>query len=314
LVNFAGLGVFVLGTVVIVARFGLVIVLRDWLWVWLLAGLLAVSLTDLRGWLRGVVVDWLPFIAVIVGYDLIRGVAEPALSQAHYAQQIGFDHLVFGGQLPTVWLQQRLWNASHRHVYDYLTWALYNSHFLVTVIVAAVLWRVNHERFLRFRMMVATLALSAMTTFAVFPTLPPWLAASDGRIPPVSRIIDHIWLHVGIKQGQAIFEQGARWSNEVAAWPSLHAAYPMLLLAFFWRRSRWWTRLGLATYVLAMGFAVVYSGEHYVFDVFGGWFYALCAFAVVDLAYRRLELRRRRQTLSVEDHGVLTGNPRRVEA
>src|SRR4051794_15255416 len=58
-VSAVGVGVFVAATVVLVATQGLILS-RDWLFGWLLLGLLALSLSDPVRWLRGVVVDWLP--------------------------------------------------------------------------------------------------------------------------------------------------------------------------------------------------------------------------------------------------------------
>ena len=43
-------------------------------------GLLALSTTNLRGWLRSVVLEWLPLALVLAAYDLLRGHADtPAL-------------------------------------------------------------------------------------------------------------------------------------------------------------------------------------------------------------------------------------------
>jgi membrane-associated phospholipid phosphatase len=54
----------------------------------------------------------------------------------------------------------------------------------------------------------------------------------------------------------------------------MHAATTLFICMFFWRGARPWLRAILAAYVLAMAFTLVYSGEHYVFDVVIGWFYA----------------------------------------
>ena len=46
--------------------------------------------------------------------------------------------------------------------------------------------------------------------------------------------------------------------------PSLHTAYATLAAGFFWFGKRWWQKALLACYPLAMGFALLYGGEHYV--------------------------------------------------
>jgi membrane-associated phospholipid phosphatase len=48
-----------------------------------------------------------------------------------------------------------------------------------------------------------------------------------------------------------------------------------------------WARALLLLYPLAMGFTLVYTGEHYIFDVVLGWVYAVGVYALV-LAYERV--------------------------
>jgi PAP2 superfamily len=292
LLTWGGLAVYLAFSAVAFTRWNLV-TRQDWLWVWLLGGLLAVSLADLRGWVRGVLRDWLPFMAIILAYDLLRGMSDSLGLVAHSQPAIAFDRFLFGGNLPTLELQHKLFPGHQPlHWYDYATWVVYSTHFLTTVLVAAVLWRINRERFRRFSTRVVTLAFAGMATFAVFPTRPPWLAALDGIIPPTRRIIHHVSNHLGFEQIGAIYEKGSHFANAVAAVPSLHAAFPMLLLLFFWSGARWAVRAFLGAYVLAMGFVLVYSGEHYVFDILVGWAYAGGTMVAVEAVARARGRRR----------------------
>jgi len=81
--------------------------------------------------------------------------------------------------------------------------------------------------------------------------------------------------------------------------PSLHAAYPMLLLLFFWARGRPWMRALLVGYVLAMAFSLVYLGEHFVIDELAGW----CAAAAVYFGGSRLLDWRQRRRLGHDQRG-----------
>ena len=72
--------------------------------------------------------------------------------------------------------------------------------------------------------------------------------------------------------------------------PSLHAAYTLLITLFLWRSAPRWARPLLAAYPLAMAFALVYTAEHYLFDILLGWTYTLVAVWVVN----RVADRRRR--------------------
>jgi hypothetical protein len=104
---------------------------RDVITAWVLVLLWAACGGEWRTWRRAVVRDWLPLIAVLFLYDLLRGSADelgsrlvglPALANgktgsdgidhAHVLPQLRADELLFGwatgGQVPTVWLQERL--------------------------------------------------------------------------------------------------------------------------------------------------------------------------------------------------------------
>jgi membrane-associated phospholipid phosphatase len=79
-----------------------------------------------------------------------------------------------------------------------------------------------------------------------------------------------------------VFEDGKAYANEVAAMPSLHAAFAMLLALYLWRLVPRYTRPLLALYPPAMTLALVYAGEHYVVDCIAGWLYAVFAFVSVN--------------------------------
>ncbi len=269
--------VYLIALATVIAAWGLPVA-RDQLFFWLGLGLLAFSVAAWRSW-GSMVLEWLPFFGLLVLYDNLRGAVAVAPSQAHLAPQLDVERWLFGGTLPTVWLQRNLWEPFHLHWYDYAVWAVYMTHFFAVWIVAAVLWRVARHRFRRYVGLVVALTLGAFLTYWLFPAQPPWLAGDLGRIAPVDRVVPWVWGELGVGTLQSVYENGGL-VNRVAAMPSLHAAYPFLLLLFFWAGG-WWVRIGLGLYALAMGFALVYGGEHFVADILAGW---AMAGAVVALA------------------------------
>jgi hypothetical protein len=286
-----GLGAYIVATIVLLSFTG-VLLARETIFLWLLVGLLVISLTDVRGFARGVIFDWLPFYLILVGYDFLRGfVGSHPLFDPHFLPQIDFDNFFFGS-IPTVELQERLYEVGRLPWYDVLAWATYLTHFFMVFVVAAVLWRVARPRFLEFRAMVLTLSISAFATYALFPAAPPWMASDDGLIGgPVYRITGSVWSELGVYPAASIWDKGDSLYNPVAALPSLHAAFPMLLLCFFWRYGLWARLIGIA-YVLSMAWALVYGGEHYVFDVLVGWGYAAAVYFGVRWVRARWAARR----------------------
>jgi hypothetical protein len=253
---------------------------EDDILVWVTAALFVASLSDLGAWRRGLVRDWLPLYVVLALYALLRGYASHVLWGPFSRPQIAFDSFIGGGQPPTVTLQRWLFRANDLRPWDYVTWLCYMSHFFTSFVVAGVLWKRDHDRFKRFVALFVGLTFLGYITYVLYPALPPWLASETGHIAPITRIVPVVWTHIGVHQASALFTGNNQFDNNIAAMPSLHAAYPMLLLLFFWQRARPALRAILVGYVLAMAFTLVYSGEHFVLDEVVGWSYAIITFVV----------------------------------
>jgi membrane-associated phospholipid phosphatase len=270
---------------------------HDLVFLWFALGMAAFSVTDLRRRVPRLVIEWAPFIAVLFVYDRLRGFADGLVFQAREYPQIHVEAALFGNPIPTVWLQSHLWHGEgHLHWWDYLTWFVYLTHFFATLIVAAVLWTWAHEKFSRFATMVCVLALTGFATYALYPAVPPWLAAQHGSVGESNRIIGVVWRHVPIAHYGSLFEKGQTYANNVAAMPSLHAGYALLVTLYLWRLVPRWARPLLALYPFAMAFALVYSGEHYVVDCLAGWVYAAGSFVAVNMWFER----RSRRALALE--------------
>src|SRR3954454_4060306 len=252
---------------------------RDELFLCLGLGLLAFSVSACRSW--GVMLlEWLPFFGLLVAYDYLRGAVSVLPAQAHVIPQIDADKALFGGSVPTVWLQQHLWTLGQYHWYDYGIWVVYMTHFFTVWVVAAVLWRVARPRFRRYVVITVALTVAAFLTYWLSPAQPPWLAADGGQLPQVTRIVPLVWGQLGVPTMKSAYENDS-FVNTVAAMPSLHAAYPLMLMLFFWSVGTR-VRIVLGAYTLAMAFTLVYGGEHFVVDILIGWAMALAIYAGVS--------------------------------
>jgi membrane-associated phospholipid phosphatase len=257
---------------------------KDLVFLWFAVGMAAFCVTDLRRRIPRLVMEWAPFIGILFVYDRLRGIADGLVAPVQEVPQIRAEALLFGKPIPTVWLQTHLWDGTnHIQWWDYLTWFVYLTHFFATLIVAAILWTWAHDKFSRFATMVCVLALTGFATYALYPAVPPWLAARHGSIGQSNRLIGIVWQHVPIAHYGSLFEKGQSYANNVAAMPSLHAAYALLVVLYLWRIVPRWSRPLLALYPPAMAFSLVYSGEHYVVDCLMGWLYAVASFVAVNL-------------------------------
>lgn len=272
-----------------------------------------------RGWRAWwqMMVDWLPFEAVLLAYDYSRGYASPYSAQQVKEQlypivdvhnslgvplHVAFpiradrwlgDHLGMG-TMPTIWVQEHFHSGTSIPWYGVLVSLTYCSHFLVMPIVAIVLWIHNRERFRVWMNLVIVLAVVGVATYFLYPMAPPWLADDGGVFPGgfVGRYTAEGFDLIGLHMVGGLVSQGQYLVNPVAAMPSLHTAYATLAAGFFWLGRRWWQRVLLACYPLAMCFALLYGGEHYLVDELAGIAYALVILAV----WRFLRARRLRST------------------
>lgn len=282
-----------------------------------IGGAILVLLTILvagQGWAAWgrMVRDWLPFWAVLVAYDYSRGLANPytlhqletnrfPIRDVHNSVgapiRVGLPididrwigtHLGMGG-MPTTWVQQTFHPGAHDPWFAPLVSLTYTSHFIVMPVVALVLWVTNRERFRVWMRMVVALAVAGVTTYFLYPLVPPWMASSGGAFPgpTVGRYTTDGFDAMGMHLVGVALDQGQYLANPVAAMPSLHVAYATLAVGFFWWDKTWWQRVLLALYPVAMCFSLVYGGEHYVTDELAGAAYAVAIITVWRILRRR---------------------------
>jgi membrane-associated phospholipid phosphatase len=220
-----------------------------------------------------------PLIFYLLAFGLfaqLRTLTDDAGMPVQYEYAIDLERALFG-DVPSVWLQERLYEPARASLVNVYASVTYLSYFLVAhVIILAAWWR-QRERFALYAAAVlATLYLGVLGSL-LLPTAPPWLAAREGLVPETSRVFRE--LAAVISPGS--YEQGLQLAgaNDVAAMPSLHMAVTVVVAICLWRLGPWARALGLI-YAASMAFALVYLGEHYFIDVIAGVFTAALGWAI----------------------------------
>jgi hypothetical protein len=250
--------------------------------------------------------DFGPFILLLLSYDAMRGFADDLGGQVHVDYPIAIDKALFFGHVPTVVLQGWLFDPNSPHWYDYGAALLHVMHFILPLFFAAIIWQHYRQHYWPFVISLLLTSYAAFVTFMLVPTAPPWVAGLKGDLPGVHLV------HESLPALASIYHVLS--PNEVAAMPSLHAAYPWLFLLFAWRI--WgWRATAFAVYPAAVFFAVVYLGHHYVADLLGGMLYATIAYAVVCSALaRRLAEKARGLPSRLRSRRAVEGGALGVEA
>lgn len=287
-------------------RIGLVVYLAVLLWycvtrgipidrigqtVWILAGIFAAGLG--RTWQQHlrVLIDWIPLLAALVLYDHTRGIADGLGMTVRVGELVSAERWLFGGELPTTWLQDHLYDPAQVHWWDVMVAIVYFTHFVVPWALAAVLYLRSRPLWVGYIRRVLLLSYAGLLTYILVPAAPPWYAAQVGEIDgEVARISTRGWWELGLTFADVMLKDAQAQSNQVAALPSLHAAFALLVPIILWplvgrlgsvagRRvglvAMAALRVVLVLFPIAMGFTLAYGGEHYVVDVLAGWLYVV---------------------------------------
>jgi membrane-associated phospholipid phosphatase len=245
-------------------------------------GLAAVMLGRGRLFFR----DWIPFIGLFFAYELMRGYADNFGAQIHAADVVAAERFLFLGHVPTEVLQSWLHPATGFDPFAMVAVIFYFLHFPLPIAAGFFLWLRRRPVYYDFVAALIVLSMAGFVTYLLLPVAPPWWAAAHGLLPGVTQLRDQGFSELANAAGFS--QAGYVYSytfydinpNEVAAFPSLHAAYPFL--AFLFARRAFgrpaWLVLG---YAVCVWFSIVYLGEHYVIDAIAGVAYAVVAYWLV---------------------------------
>jgi membrane-associated phospholipid phosphatase len=213
---------------------------------------------------------------------------DPAAQErrVHVDYPIAIDRAFGLGELPTVRLQRALARvgpdgAEWRMLDRALVWAHWTWFMVPHGSLAYILVR-HRRRFPRAAVMTYAVFDIGASVYWLAPTAPPWYVACAGgqdigERPPVRRMM--------VEYGELFWRDG--WGplysvfggNPLAAMPSLHFATSVMAALLLAETGPVAGALG-ASYATALGFALVYLGEHYAVDLLAG--------AALTAAVRRL--------------------------
>jgi hypothetical protein len=229
--------------------------------------LIGLVLFAVVGKARPFVWDWLPFLFVAVMFEDLTGVGAQIAGAVHSAGPIVFEKTILGGVVATTWLQDRLGHGTFQHVFSVALVAEYLFHFAAPLVAGLWLWWRHREWFSTFVTAYVLVMAIGFIVYLIFPEMPPWLAAREGLLPHVQRMVVDTLQSIG---GFGHFYAGAD-PEPNAAMPSLHVAVPMVIACTIVavRGHRWSSWLWML-YPLTLSFGVLYLGEHYVADAVVG--------------------------------------------
>jgi membrane-associated phospholipid phosphatase len=222
--------------------------------------------------------DWGPFLLTFLAWEMMRGVANQFGQAVQSDSIIAIERALFAGFIPTEVLQAAFYEAGTVNWYDVLLTVTYSSHFFFPVAFAFILWMRRRERYYPYVAALMLTSFAAFATFLLMPVAPPRFAYQYGEALAVADVA----LETGVQIGWYSFNFAYQnlVGNPVAAFPSMHAAYPVLIALFIAERSRLATVAWLP-FLCLVWLATVYLGHHYVIDLVGGAIYAVICYLII---------------------------------
>lgn len=234
-------------------------------------------------------IDWAPLFAFWMVYDRLRLVQpfllERVAVKTPYLIEIWAFGWMTGGEIPAH--AARTWLASHSSTpaWAAASWAaqlIYLSHVAILPLLFLPWWwkgrRVEayRSRFTLHMRAFFALHVLGICIYLLLPVAPPWWVGLYGMAQPSAELLAQTKMSAAMDGVivQNLIQNASQW---FAAVPSLHGAYPVLLLLLALKDRSRLTICLLALYAAAMWVTTVVLNQHYIVDLLAGAVIALAA-------------------------------------
>jgi hypothetical protein len=241
--------------------------------------------------------DWAPLFAFWLVYDRLRLIQPLLYTRVAVDGPFLIERAAFGwlasGEIPAH--RAHAWLGSHPGMLaSAVEWAaqiVYFSHLFVVPLAIAGIWMLGSTRqdfrtsFLRHVRAFTVLNFSAIVIYLALPVAPPWWVTLNGMAKPTADLIATANMSAAM-HGTLIQGMIKNASQLFAAVPSLHGAYPVLLLLLLPRAKNRLVFSVAAVYCCAMWVSTVVLNQHYVIDLAAGAVMAIAAWWLEPLITR----------------------------
>ncbi|HEY4787193.1 MAG TPA: phosphatase PAP2 family protein [Bacteroidales bacterium] len=222
---------------------------------------------------RKLILAFTIFLVFGILYDLMKAYPNYQVNHIDISSLYHFEQKLFGltanGRLFT---PNEFFALHHNTFLDVLSGLFYINWMPVPLAVALYLYLKNKQQFLYFSLTFFLINLLGFCIYYLHPAAPPWYVdlygfninkGVPGNAAGLSRF-DNL-LHIPVFE--SIY---SRNSNVFAALPSLHSAYPVVVLYYGIKNRLGRINVLLGLFMIGIWFSAVYSGHHYVTDVLSG--------------------------------------------
>ncbi len=263
-------GVYVIVLLLTYARFGILFQFSLGLY-----SLAALPVLLVLGRSREFLKNWTPFLALLLSYEALQGVAGYVADAGDAISLAQIDQSFWGFNL-TGFVQSTFSSQDLTYVASFL----YSLHFPLVIGSAVFFWYTDKKTYTKYVYTLLLTSYLSLATFVLLPTAPPWYSHTASNVVgsatgPLSGFFN------SIAQLSAAIE-----SDKFAAFPSLHGAYA-ILFCYFMVKSRFKLIVLALPVTVGILFSTLYLGQHYLIDLVGGGAYAAVSIVLIELYLRR---------------------------
>lgn len=213
------------------------------------------------------------FIFYWIIFDYMKAIPNYEHATVHIADLYNFEKHIFGINLNGKTVTPNEYLAIKGTTFlDIVTGLFYLCWIPVPLSFAAYLFFTNRRQFLYFALTFLLVNLLGFTVYYLYPAAPPWYIQQHGFVFEPLKLAStgglgkfDAYFHIDLFK--SIYAKG---SNVFAAMPSLHSAYPVIVVYYAFKN-----RLGIVKYLFTVvmagiWFTAVYASHHYILDVMAG--------------------------------------------
>lgn len=226
------------------------------------------------------------FMVYWIAYDSMRILPNYQVSPVHIQEPYLLEKSLFGISLQgVVYTPNEFLALVHTDFLDVVTGLFYLNWVPIPLAFGIYLYYKNKHLFAQYSLVFLFTNLLGFVIYYLYPAAPPWYVDLYGfdlytDIQGNSAGLARFDAITGVPIFASLYNKNA---NVLAAIPSLHAAYPVIVLYYGIQKKLGWINALFVLFMLGIWFAAVYSGHHYVIDVLLGALVALVTIGLFNL-------------------------------
>jgi hypothetical protein len=231
------------------------------------------------------------FIVYWIIFDYMKAIPNYTFNRVHIADIYHLEKKLFGirfnGNIIT---PNEYWRANGTTTLDIIGGIFYLCWIPVPLTFAAFLFFKNRKDFLSFALTFFLVNLLGFVIYYLFPTAPPWYVYEHGFVfnastPGNTGGLAKFDAYFNISIFKSIYAKG---SNVFAAMPSLHSAYPIIVMYYGLKNRLGRINIALAIVMVGIWLTAIYTSHHYILDVMAGILCAIIGISIFNVLFNKV--------------------------